>query len=146
MKSLSDMVAVVCDSGGWQPVQPDSNGHYIFSFSNGPDMELFSPDGKNCILTGQITQIPNDRQEKARFLSEFARRAVAAMQTSPSVVSLNEKENIVCLHRIFPIVSLSSYEAPEIVEDFLNDLSWWQQQAKDLETPAVPFSPFSLLR
>lgn len=146
MTPLEDAVLTICESAGWKQVPPDSDGRYTFVFDNGLSMELFSPDGRLCIFAGDIAALPDEEQEATRLLGEFGRRAVAAMRTSACTVSLDEKRKTLCLHRALPFMSFSAHEAPEIMEDFLNNLAWWKQQADAVQTPASTFSLFSLIR
>lgn len=146
MTTLEDTVLAICESAAWKLVPPDSSGHHVFIFDNSLSMELFSPDGRLCIFAGDITTLPTDEPEATQLLDEFGRRAVAAMRTSACTVSLDEKRNTLCLYRSLPFISFSAHEAPEIMEDFLNDLVWWKQQADTMQTSTNAFSFFSLMR
>lgn len=61
-------------------------------------MDMLSPDGRNCILRGDLGRLPDGEAEAESLLRLCAGRVVGSCRTRSSILSLQDGRLI--LHRI----------------------------------------------
>lgn len=125
MSIMRATAEAIASAAGWKAPSPGDDGHYLFRLEGGLDMELFSPDGRSCILRGTVGALPADERAAETLLAECARFAVARGRSRRSVLAL-EDGSLVLFRQLGP-EELAQPDAPSRqAGDFLNDLAWWR--------------------
>ena len=140
MSLLQEVVDAVTDAAGWRSAEPDAEGVYHFRLKGNLDMDMLSPDGRNCILRGDLGPIPDSDSEAESLLRLCAGRVVGSCRKRRSVLSLQDDRLI--LYRLVRMDASNPGTVSREAEGFLNDLAWWQGQIAENKNYASPFSAF----
>ncbi len=140
MSLLQEAVDAVTSTAGWKQASPDAGGVYHFRLQGNLDMDILSPDGRNCILRGDLGSLPEDAIEAEKLLQKCAGRVVGSCRKRRSVLSLQDGRLV--LYRIVRMNASDPGTVAREAEGFLNDLAWWRSQVAAVANNASPFSGF----
>lgn len=140
MSLLQEAVDAVVSAAGWRRAEPDAGGVYHFRLQGDLDMDMLSPDGRNCILRGDLGRLPDGEAEAESLLRLCAGRVVGSCRTRSSILSLQDGRLI--LHRIVRMDASDPGTVSRQAKGFLNDLAWWQAQLAAGANNASPLSAF----
>lgn len=139
--SLASAVENLCRCAGWKSMPPDDDGVYHFLLDGGLDLDLHSPDDRNCIISTDLGPAPADDAVSAE--DEFVRlgnSAAAVMRVQRSILSLHDGR-LALWRRISLDASAEDFNSE--VRQFLNDQSWWRGRLDDSNANLSGSSLFS---
>ncbi len=139
---LFDYVNALAQRAGWSVTAPDGEGIYHFYLEDGIDLDIRSPDGRNCIVSADLGSEPDaSSPQAASELQKLGRIAAAGATKRPSVLSLAKGR--LELYRRLDLRQVSQDRFIEQVRDFLNDQMWWKNVLSGNAPSSSPFSAFS---
>lgn len=138
MALVDDAVRAAALAAGWKMPEPGADGTWRFHLQGDLDVMLFSPDGRSCVMAGEVRVLPAEGPERSGILAEAARRQVGACRVRPSVLAVeaadwtpsagadNSPDDRLMLYRRVGLEAGSEREFAGQLRDFLNDLAWWR--------------------
>ncbi len=125
---LKNTAETIADAAGWKKPEADADGSFPFFLEGDLDFKLLTPDGKTGIFLARLADAPDagSPQEGAE-LERIASLAAGVLKNRGSVLSISD-QNVLELHRSFPLNDCRGQQLLSTARDFLNDLAWWKKQ------------------
>jgi hypothetical protein len=106
-----------------------------FELEGGPDLEIFSPDGRRLFLWADLETLPPGEAPEARAAT-LAGLAAAAARRRASILSFDGQ--VFSLHREANLRAAEPTAIPVQARALLNDWDWWRQNRPAAEPAAPP--------
>jgi hypothetical protein len=106
---------------GWTPADSSRAGGVRFELADGPDLELFAPDGRQLFMQAALPG-PGENPEEAA--ETMARLAAGAALTRASILSFSGRG--FSLHRALDLKGSGPDGILAALQAFLNDWDWWR--------------------
>ena len=140
---LGEYAEKLARAAGWSQAVPDSEGRYRYFLDGGIDLDLFSPDGRTCILSADLGAGPEKGASgESEQLRRVAALAAACARDRRSTVCL--AGNRIELYRRLALSRLTPDAFVREVRDFLNDEAWWKEALSGEPAPRPSQSMFSI--
>lgn len=150
MALMDDAARAVAEAAGWKKPEAEA-GVFRFQLQGGLDFAMFSPDGRVCVVRGDVGPVPAGGPARDDALADAARRQVGASRRRASVLAVEKPgqglpgdplagERLILFRQIRMAADAMETLAVE-VRDFLNDLAWWRASLDN--APRLGASPFS---
>ncbi|MBQ4567162.1 MAG: hypothetical protein IJA79_03435 [Desulfovibrio sp.] len=155
MALLQDAVAALAGQAGWRTPPQDADGAYRFSLADCPDLTLFSPDDRLCVMCAGLTALPAAAAEREDLLRLVLQRQAGVCRKRASIPALEKPgesllgnsaqgERIVLYRKVD--LSAGQTVFTGAVRDFLNDYVWWKAACGNTgSTSTREGSSFSML-
>lgn len=148
---LTDVARHLAQSAGWKEPQAQS-GVFRFALDGGLDFSLFSLDGRQAFLRGEVCALPTEERARDDLLRTASQKQVGATSTRVSVLALEEGNQsllpgekvegarLILFHR-FALNADTKRTIDRETRDFLNDFTWWRSAlSRENMSGASPFS------
>lgn len=140
MALMDEAARTLAASAGWKLPNPEKDGTYRFRLQGELDFDLFSPDGRVCIMRGEVASLPVDGSGREDALARAARMQVGVCRSRPSVLAVEGpgRDRLVLYRQVRLETGRSDALVGE-VRDFLNDFDWWRAAWGGGSGPAPTF-------
>jgi len=138
LSRFEDAIAVLTAETGWEPIPSDRPGGVRFELEDGPDLELFAPDGRHLFFQALLAEAgPDENPEHAA--EALARQAAATALKRASILSFDGRT--FHLHLALDLKEAGPGKILAGAKAFLNDWDWWRLNAAPASAPA-PAGPW----
>lgn len=121
--------------------EPDERGHFVFSFNDGLEVTL-QKLGDSYVMSSPIsTELKEGDDEQ---LPKMLQWQLARVKETDEVLSFDPDSKKLFLYKQLPPSKLSEKPVTQHLEDFLNNLEYWNSASKDGSSGAS-FVPTGML-
>ncbi len=93
-------------------------------------------EGESCLLSGAVTEIPSTDPPRGERLRRLLKVSLAVAAQENACLALDAPSDTLLLYHRFPLAGKSPAEFEAEVEEFLNRLEFWVEQARREAAPA----------
>ncbi len=143
---IKDLMQAMAQRQGWGEQQPEEDGSFRLVFDDELEIRCFQVGNRLYLQSELGWQPPADSREARESLAGMLRVSFARTLQQDQSLCLNPQSGRLELYRVVPVELADAFFFEEALEDFANDLEFWQgQTSKNAQTRTMRMPPMNMM-
>ena len=128
---LKDLIKQLADTLEIEPPNPNDNGEYSFTLDDSHTVEISSRNNDEVLLHTPIGDPLKESEDNKELLKNVLQWNLVRLKENHEILTWEPETNQLVLFKQIPTSDLSEKPISKQLEDFLNNLEFWNNAIKE---------------